>query len=226
MSDNKFMEIEEITTPILIYIEGNIGCGKSTIMQHYNNYKNVDILCEPIELWENFHGSNLLELQYKKQFNFLFQTTVYISRLEQMNKCSKSVRIMERSLYSSFEVFVEQSKTAMDKLEYEALKYFFEVSKNGALDKITRPDLIIYLRTDSDVCFERMKHRNRTAEQSVSLDVLDNLNTAYDNWLLDGAKIPCPMLVLDGNLDKCDWTVQTNKINRTILEIANIKANK
>jgi len=144
------MEIEEITTPILIYIEGNIGCGKSTIMQHYNNYKNVDILCEPIELWENFHGSNLLELQYKKQFNFLFQTTVYISRLEQMNKCSKSVRIMERSLYSSFEVFVEQSKTA----------------------------------------------------------------------------IPCPMLVLDGNLDKCDWTVQTNKINRTILEIANIKANK
>ncbi len=62
MSDNRFMEIEEITTPILIYIEGNIGCGKSTIMQHYNNYKNVDILCEPIELWENFHGSNLFSL--------------------------------------------------------------------------------------------------------------------------------------------------------------------
>jgi hypothetical protein len=29
--------------------------------------------------------------------------------------------------------------------------------------------------------------------------------------------------VLDGNLDQTEWNIQTNKINKKILEIANIK---
>jgi deoxyadenosine/deoxycytidine kinase len=137
--NSDYMSIEEIKTPMLIYLEGNIACGKSTIMQQYAKYVNVDIFCEPIELWENFHGSNLLELRYinRKQFDFLFQTMVCFSRLEQMNEFhqNNSVKIMERSLYSSFEVFVEHSKTVMDMddLEYKMLKYMFEVSKKRGI---------------------------------------------------------------------------------------------
>jgi deoxyadenosine/deoxycytidine kinase len=230
--NSDYMSIEEIKTPMLIYLEGNIACGKSTIMQQYAKYVNVDILCEPIELWENFHGSNLLELRYinRKQFDFLFQTMVCFSRLEQMNEFhqNNSVKIMERSLYSSFEVFVEHSKTVMDMddLEYKMLKYMFEVSKKGALDKMTRPDLIIYLKTDSDVCLSRMNNRNRTAEKTVPLDVIEGLHIAHENWLLNESKVPCPIIVLDGNLDKSEWNVQTSKINKKILEIANIKRKK
>ncbi len=82
--NSDYMSIEEIKTPMLIYLEGNIACGKSTIMQQYAKYVNVDILCEPIELWENFHGSNLLELRYinRKQFDFLVQTMVCFRRLK------------------------------------------------------------------------------------------------------------------------------------------------
>ena len=230
--NSDYMSIEKIKTPMLIYLEGNIACGKSTIMQQYAKYVNVDILCEPIELWKNFHGSNLLELRYinRKQFDFLFQTMVCFRRLEQMNKFhqNNSVKIMERSLYSSFEVFVEHSKTVMDMddLEYKMLKYMFEVSKKGALDKMTRPDLIIYLKTDSDVCLSRMKNRNRTAEKTVPLDVIEGLHIAHENWLLNESKVPCPIIVLDGNLDKSEWNVQTSKINKKILEIANIKRKK
>jgi hypothetical protein len=35
--------------------------------------------------------------------------------------------------------------------------------------------------------------------------------------------VPCPIIVLDRNLGKEDWKIQTTKIDRKILEIANIK---
>jgi len=230
--ESDYTTLEEIKTPMLILYEGNIACGKSTIMQKYANQPNVELMCEPLELWENFHGINLLELRYKsrERHEFVFQVLAYISRFEQMNEIyeNNSVRMLERSLYSSFEVFVEYSKKSlgMNKLEYEMLKYIFEVTKTGALDKITHPDLIVYIRTDSDICFSRMLERNRIAERTVPFDILEGLNAALESWLLNeenSAKVPCPVIVLDGNLGKEDWKIQTTKIDRKILEIANVK---
>ncbi len=126
--NSDYASLEEIKTPMLILYEGNIACGKSTIMQKYEEYANVDLMCEPLKLWENFHGTNLLELRYsnRKKFEFIFQILAYISRFEQMNEVFKnnSIRMLERSLYSSFEVFVKHSNKVMgmNPLEYEMLK--------------------------------------------------------------------------------------------------------
>jgi hypothetical protein len=112
--ESDYTTLEEIKTPMLILYEGNIACGKSTMMQRYANQPNVELMCEPLELWENFHGINLLELRYKsrERHEFVFQVLAYISRFEQMNEIyeNNSVRMLERSLYSSFEVFVELKK--------------------------------------------------------------------------------------------------------------------
>jgi hypothetical protein len=58
------------------------------------------------------------------------------------------------------------------------------------------------------------------------LDVIEGLHIAHESWLLNESKVPCPIIVLDGNLDKSEWNVQTSKINKKILEIANIKRKK
>jgi deoxyadenosine/deoxycytidine kinase len=230
--NSDYASLEEIRTPMLILYEGNIACGKSTIMQKYEDYTNVDLMCEPLKLWENFHGTNLLELRYsnREKFEFIFQILAYISRFEQMNEVFKnnSIKMLERSLYSSFEVFVEYSNKVMgmNPLEYEMLKYIFGVTKQGILNNITRPDLMVYIKTDSDVCFERMINRNRSAEKTVPFDVIEGLHQAHENWLFNeekAEKIPCPIIILDGNLEKKDWLIQVTKINRKILEIANLK---
>jgi deoxynucleoside kinase len=230
--NSDYATLEEIKTPMLILYEGNIACGKSTIMQKYEDYANVDLMCEPLKLWENFHGTNLLELKYsnREKFEFIFQILAYISRFEQMNEVFKnnSIRMLERSLYSSFEVFVEHGNKVMgmNPLEYEMLKYVFGVTKQGILNNITRPDLIVYIKTDSDVCFSRMINRNRSAEKTVPFDVIEGLHLAHENWLFNEEnteKVPCPIIVLNGNLEKKDWLIQITKINRKILEIANLK---
>lgn len=43
-----------------VVVEGNIGSGKTTFLNHFQSYENVSILTEPIDLWKNCSGSNLL----------------------------------------------------------------------------------------------------------------------------------------------------------------------
>ncbi len=40
--NSDYRSLEEIKTPMLILYEGNIACGKSTIMQKYEDYANVE----------------------------------------------------------------------------------------------------------------------------------------------------------------------------------------
>ncbi|CAF4270598.1 unnamed protein product, partial [Rotaria magnacalcarata] len=45
---------------ITIAVEGNIGSGKSTVLDHLSKSSLCDIIAEPIESWTNLKGDNLL----------------------------------------------------------------------------------------------------------------------------------------------------------------------
>lgn len=47
-------------SPFTICIEGNIGSGKTTFLNHFQNFNNATILQEPVNLWRNVAGVNLL----------------------------------------------------------------------------------------------------------------------------------------------------------------------
>jgi septin family protein len=44
--------------PFTIFVEGNIGSGKTTFMNYFAN-ADVQILSEPVEMWRNVEGHNL-----------------------------------------------------------------------------------------------------------------------------------------------------------------------
>lgn len=46
--------------PFTICIEGNIGSGKTTFLKHFEKFNNATILPEPVHLWRNVAGVNLL----------------------------------------------------------------------------------------------------------------------------------------------------------------------
>ena len=42
-------------------MEGNIGCGKSTMMEYFKNCSDsVEVVPEPLEKWTNLNGHNAL----------------------------------------------------------------------------------------------------------------------------------------------------------------------
>lgn len=83
---------------MLIYVEGNIGTGKTTFLNMLNYYLkdfeslNLDarIVLEPVDEWmdtKDSDGSNILQKFYsnQKRFSYIFQMNSFISRVKKIN---------------------------------------------------------------------------------------------------------------------------------------------
>ena len=52
--------------PFTVVVEGNIGCGKTTFLDHFSQYsERVEVLTEPVDRWRDVNGHNLLSLMYE-----------------------------------------------------------------------------------------------------------------------------------------------------------------
>ena len=63
--------------PFTVVVEGNIGSGKSTFLQHFERWSSqVELLPEPVESWRNLNGHNLLQQMYEQpeRHSLTFQT--------------------------------------------------------------------------------------------------------------------------------------------------------
>jgi deoxyadenosine/deoxycytidine kinase len=150
-----------------IIIDGNIGCGKSSIIKRINN---IEIIRnEPIEDWEEW-----LNLFYSDTHkNALgFQLRVLKSHLN--NKSYKS-GVFERSPLSCQKVF-GQILFEDNFLNECEMKLINEYAKDfGWL-----PDIIIYLQCSPELCHQRIKTRGRESEQNIELDYLKKVHNKYE----------------------------------------------
>lgn len=46
--------------PFTVFIEGNIGSGKTTFLEHFRKFDEVCLMTEPVEQWRDCGGVNLL----------------------------------------------------------------------------------------------------------------------------------------------------------------------
>ncbi len=65
----------------LIYIEGSISAGKSTLLKYIDTKysEKVEVIYEPVELWRNLSGHNLLGNFYEdqKKNGFTLQVSLF-----------------------------------------------------------------------------------------------------------------------------------------------------
>lgn len=57
---NTIPKIASPRKPFTVFIEGNIGAGKTTFLNHFKKYDDVCLYTEPVEKWRNVQGFNLL----------------------------------------------------------------------------------------------------------------------------------------------------------------------
>ncbi|XP_059610560.1 deoxynucleoside kinase [Phlebotomus argentipes] len=191
--------------PFTVFIEGNIGSGKTTFLNHFKKYQDsVCLLTEPVEQWRNCGGVNLLDLMYKEPYRWAmpFQTYVTITMLNMhVHPTDKSVKLMERSMYSARYCFVENM--VRSGMLHPGMYNILEEWYNSIESMVNvQADLIVYLRTDPEVAYERVRARARSEESCVPLEYLREIHERYENWLIHGQHHrPAPVMVLDGNLD-------------------------
>lgn len=120
-----------------VLVEGNIGSGKTTFLEHFKTFGDeVEIIAEPIDKWRNRKGYNLLQLMYEDptRWSLIFQTYVQLTLLQNHTKrISKTLKLMERSIFSVRYCFMENLKKSgrMPASEYEVLSEWFMSSSQA-----------------------------------------------------------------------------------------------
>jgi len=190
--------------PFTVIVEGNIGSGKTTFLQHFSKFKHVDLLTEPVDKWRDLNGYNLLQRMYEDpaRWSLTFQTYVQLTMLENhVKRSGLEIKMMERSIHSAKFCFVENLyKTGkMPPSEYEVITAWFDFLKeNPSID--LGVDLIVYLQTTPEKALERVKARSRGEEHLIPLKYLTELHNLHEDWLVhEKFPLPAPVLVFDAN---------------------------
>ncbi|EFN80204.1 deoxynucleoside kinase isoform X2 [Harpegnathos saltator] len=205
--------------PFTVCIEGNIGSGKTTFLSYFKKFDNVTVLEEPVELWRDVSGTNLLELMYKDptRYAYLFQSYVQLTML-QLHTCMtpSPFKIMERSVYSAM-CFVENLKrnNLLSNTEVSILEEWYNWSMKSA--KI-ETDLIVYLKTTPEIVYERMKKRGRKEENTVSLEYLKQIHQLHDEWLYHQTlkPVPAPIITINGDRELHEMVEEFEKCKNQI----------
>ncbi|XP_065314679.1 thymidine kinase 2, mitochondrial-like isoform X2 [Gordionus sp. m RMFG-2023] len=161
---------------------------------------------EPVNKWSNYYGHNMLELYYRDQnrWSFPFQVMVQKTFLDLYDDDKDlPIKIYERSLYASFNVFGKAMKESnfLNDIEYTILTQFYELHCKHLSGKF---DLIVYLRLDPEICYQRMTQRARPEEKCVKKEFIYDLHKYYEEWLYDRT-VPgfdIPILIVDANINK------------------------
>ena len=212
----------------IISIEGNIGSGKSTLMEnlkeYYKDNNEIIFLREPVDEWSLIKDSNgitILEKFYQDQhkYSFSFQMMAYISRLNVLRTTLKSLEqdkkyviITERSLNTDRYVFAKMlyETFKMEEVNYQIyLTWFDTFSEEFPVHKI------VYVKASSEICHMRISKRSRKGEQIIPISYLDTCNQYHENMIEKHSQnIQC--ILLDGNMDIYE---NTNQIGEWIKQI-------
>ncbi len=179
---------------MLISIEGNIGSGKSTVLDYLKTLDDYNIIFvdEPVSEWltiKDKDGMNALDCFYKdqKENAFCFQVLAYITRLKKLmdklqNTDIKTIIITERSIETDRNVFAKMlyEEGMLTSIEWETYNYWFDTFKN-----ISKVDKILYIKTSPNKCLERINKRNRSEESTIKLSYLEKCHSYHENWLKD-----------------------------------------
>jgi deoxyadenosine/deoxycytidine kinase len=181
------------TRPRIVTIEGNIGAGKTTLINtlksKYQSRNDVLFLEEPVDVWSTVKqdGKTMLELFYKdpKKYSFAFQIMAYNTRLKMLDTaiCNANgikLIIMERSLDADKNIF---AKMLYDDGMMEDCMYqiYLQMSNEGMLKYMA--DGILWLDIDPNTCKKRIQQRNRDGEENISLDYLQKCDSYHQEWL-------------------------------------------
>lgn len=166
----------------LIAIVGGIAVGKSTILNILS--KNLDN-CLSIEedVSQNIFLPNFYEDMKKWAFHSRISTMAMIANnyLNIYNYPEAEVVLMDRCL-DELITFAQlhYDKGNMSDKEFAVYKMLY----NSILEFAPAIDLFLYVNCSPENSMERIKKRNRSFEQDITIEYIKKLNSYYDRWIM------------------------------------------
>jgi deoxyadenosine/deoxycytidine kinase len=160
-------------------VAGNIGSGKSSL---------TNLLSEHfgwIPYFESVEDNPYLSDFYADMKRWSFNLQVYF--LSNRFRSHKSITegpgsvILDRAIYEDAEIFARNLYEIgkMERRDYENYVALYEVMT----EYLRPPDLLIYLRANTDTLVRQIARRGRDFEQSIKREYLAQLNAHYEGWI-------------------------------------------
>ena len=182
-------------------IEGVIGVGKTSLARLLAPGFQANLLLEVFE--ENPFLSDF----YSDRARYAFQTQIFflLSRYHQQRKAVNAIAATGKNLISDY-TFEKDALFASINLQGDELEMYYKVHEALA-EKITAPELLVYLRASTDTLMQRIAMRDRPYERQMETSYIAELNQAYDNYYLNGSHV-CPVLTIE--TDEMDFVRNQN----------------
>ncbi len=171
-------------------IEGVIGVGKTTLGRLLHPIFDADLVLE------EFEENPFLSKFYTDRQRFAFQTQIcfLLSRYRQQRQTVPQV-ITSGNLVTDY-TFEKDALFAQLNLSGDELATYMLVH-DALAERIPVPDLIVYLRADTDIALKRIAMRDRTYERDMDRGYIDALNQAYENHFSN--YLTTRLLTIDSN---------------------------
>ena len=201
----------------LITIVGNIGCCNTSILNYFHkNYKTaIDI--EPIESWTEY----LKSMYDSDNSTYNFQIKVWIDRCWIQEK-SNIIVLMERSPYFIKNVFVEKAfeDKTINENEYNNIHKLHKTT-----DELWQPNAYIYLRSDPEMCYNRIKKRGRESEKNIKLEYIKRIHQLHEEKYINAIKNNKNIIVIEAEnksiTDICSEIISSNIYTEIVNQLYN-----
>jgi len=174
-----------------IAIEGAIGVGKTTLARLLQPTFQATLLLEVFE--ENPFLSDF----YTDRGRYAFQTQIFflLSRYHQQRRVVAEFLEGNGNLVADY-TFEKDALFAGINLDGDELDIYRGVHEALA-EKVIVPDLVVYLKANTDTLMQRIEFRDRPYERNMERAYIEELNQAYDGFFADHAQRRSPVLVVD-----------------------------
>jgi deoxyadenosine/deoxycytidine kinase len=192
-----------------LVIEGNIGAGKTSLVKMIARDYNARMLLE------GFKDNPFLPRFYedRQKYAFPLEMSFLADRYNQLKH-----HLGEFELFSSFLVsdfyFTKSLIFAENTLADDELRLyrnFFDV----IYEKIPKPDLYVYLHSDTAKLLKNIQKRNRPYEQNIRREYLDEINESYFRYLKQVSEFPV-LLIDTTDLDFIENNAHYNVLGNCI----------
>jgi deoxyadenosine/deoxycytidine kinase len=194
-----------------LVIEGNIGAGKTSLVQKISEEFNAKMILE------QFAENPFLPKFYKEpeKYSFQLELSFLVERFQQL-QTDLSAHDLFKTFFISDYFFSKSLIFAANTLRNDEFKLYRKIF-NMVYTSLPKPDLYVYLYVTPEKSIENIRKRGRNYEQKIETAYLENIQNAYFEYFKQQTEYK--FLIIDTNkIDFVNEPKDYDKIKKTIFE--------